>query len=46
MTAVFKLLQTKLSIEVPPAISGFQSSQERRFAEFWPYCAARSDIIA
>ena len=29
MTAVFKLLQTKFSIEVPPAISGFQSSQER-----------------
>ncbi|MBP5673506.1 MAG: hypothetical protein J6X49_14050, partial [Victivallales bacterium] len=29
MTAVFKLLQTKYSIEVPPTISGFQSSQER-----------------
>ena len=29
MTAVFKLLQAKFSIEVPPAISGFQSSQER-----------------
>ena len=29
MTATFKLLQTKFSIEVPPAISGFQSSQER-----------------
>ncbi len=29
MTAVFKLLQTKYSIDVPPTISGFQSSQER-----------------
>ncbi len=29
MTAVFKLLQAKFSIEVPSAISGFQSSQER-----------------
>ena len=29
MTAVFKLLQAKFSIEVPAAISGFQSSQER-----------------
>ena len=29
MTAVFKLLQAKYSIEVPPTISGFQSSQER-----------------
>ena len=29
MTAVFKLLQANFSIEVPAAISGFQSSQER-----------------
>ena len=29
MTAVFKILQTKYSIDVPPTISGFQSSQER-----------------
>ena len=29
MTAVFKLLQTKCAIDVPPTISGFQSSQER-----------------
>ena len=29
MTAVFKLLQTKFSINVPPVISNFQSSQER-----------------
>ena len=29
MTAVFKLLQAKFSIEVPPVIGGFQSSQER-----------------
>ena len=29
MTAVFKLLQAKFSIEVPSVISGFQSSQER-----------------
>ena len=29
MTAVFKLLQAKFSIEVPAVMSGFQSSQER-----------------
>ena len=29
MTAVFKLLQAKFSIEVPSVMSGFQSSQER-----------------
>ena len=29
MTAVFKLLQARFSIEVPSVISGFQSSQER-----------------
>ena len=29
MTAVFKLLQAKFSLEVPSLINGFQSSQER-----------------